>query len=71
MKEYGSYNNSFRHYREYKQHQHESLENKKKPNAKVLVSEILLSNDISKTTRSARVNAFVSCLGENELRGAF
>ncbi len=71
MKEYGSYNNLLRHYREYYQHRLDNLENKRKPNAKEIVSDVLLSENISQTSRSARVNAFVSCLRNNEINEYF
>ena len=71
MKEYGSYNNLLRHYREYKQHRPVNLENKRKPNSKEIVNDVLLSDNISQTSRSARVNAFVSCLSDNEIKEYF
>lgn len=71
MKDYGSYNNLLRHYREYKQHKPGNLENKRKPNAKELVNNVLLPDNISQTTRSARINAFVSCLSETEVSEYF
>ena len=42
MKEYGSYNNLLRHYREYKRHRPDNLETKRTPNAKEIVSDVLL-----------------------------
>lgn len=71
MKEYNSYNNLLRHYREYKQHRPENLENKKKPNAKELVSDVLLLDNLSQHSRSARVNAFVSSLSDAEVKECF
>jgi hypothetical protein len=71
MKEYGSYNNLLRHYREYKQHRPDNFENKRKPNAKEIVSDVLLSDNISQTSRSARVSAFVSCLSDSEIKEYF
>ena len=71
MKEYGSYNNLLRHYREYKEHRPVNLENKRKPNAQEIVNDVLLSDNISQTSRSARVHAFVSCLSDNEIKEHF
>ena len=71
MKEYSSYNNLLRHDREYKQHKPENLESKKKPNAKELVKDVLLLENLSQYTRSARVNAFVSCLSDDEVKECF
>ena len=71
MKEYSSYNNLLRHYQEYKQHRPVNLEYKRKPNAHEIVNEVLLSDNISQTSRSARVHAFVSCLSDNEIKEHF
>ena len=71
MKEYGSYNYLLRHYREYKQHRPDNLKTKRKPNATEIVSDVLLSDNLSQTSRSARVNAFVSCLSDDEIKKYF
>ena len=71
MKEYGSYNNLLRHYREYKRHRPDNLETKRTPNAMEIVSDVLLSDNISQISRSARVNAFVSCLSDDEIKKYF
>ena len=71
MKEYSSYSNLFRNYREYKQHKPENLESKKKPNAKEIVKDVLLLENLSQYTRSARANAFVSCLSDDEVKECF
>ena len=67
---YASYNNLLRHYRENKQHKPESLESKRKPSAKELVDSLLPKN-ISEVTRSARVKAFVSHLRKEEVKEYF
>ena len=71
MKEYSSYNNLLRHLREYKQHKPENLESKKKANAKEPMKDVLLLDNISQYTRSARVNAFVCCLSYDEVKECF
>ena len=40
-------------------------------NAKEIVSDVLLSDNISQTSRSARVSAFVSCLSDSEIKEYF
>ena len=71
MKEYGSYNNLLRHYRGYKRHRPDNLETKRTPNAKEIVSDVLLSHNISQISRSAKINAFVSCLSDDEIKKYF
>jgi hypothetical protein len=61
-REYNSYNNLLRHYRVNKDLcKPENIENKKKLSAKELVGDVLLQENISEVTRSARVKAFIGC----------
>lgn len=70
-REYNSYNNLLRHYRVNKQCKPENIENKKKLSAKEIVCDVLLPENISEGTRSARIKAFVGCLSKKEVKEHF
>ncbi len=70
-KEYSSYNNLLRHYRVNREHKPDNLETKKKPSDMELVSDVLLPNNISEGTCSARIKAFLSCLSVEEVKEHF